>query len=172
MHSKRSAKVWIVTALMALTTTMVGTASQERPADESERRPAITGSWAETVTLAGGSGFKALWTYGEGGDVVASSQGNVVTGPFPFPAAYTPAHGQWTYQGGRTFSTTAVSLASDLYDGHLLIVFKIQQTVTLNRAGNAYRAAFKYEITDPAGNVLFVLEGTTEARRISVEPLN
>jgi hypothetical protein len=172
MQMNSSARVWIVSA-MVLMTTMVGTASQDRAAGEFERNwPAITGSWAETVTPTGGSPFRTLWTYGAGGDAVGSSQGNVTTGPFPFPVAYTPAHGQWIHLGGRTFSTTAASLGSDLYDGHLLVVFKIQQTVTLNRAGNAYRAAFKYEITDPAGNVLFVLEGTTEARRISVEPLN
>ena len=46
MHTLRSARVWIVTGLIALSTTMVGTASQDRGAEQSERRnPAITGSW-------------------------------------------------------------------------------------------------------------------------------
>lgn len=172
MQMQSSARVWIVGA-MVLMTTMVGAASQDGASGKLERsRPAITGGWAETVTPTGGSPFRTLWTYGEGGDAVGSSQGNVTTGPFPFPTAYTPAHGQWTHLGGRTFSTTAVSLGSDPYDGHLLVVFKVQQTVTLNRSGNAYHAVFRYEISDPDGNVLFVLKGTSDARRISVEPLD
>jgi hypothetical protein len=172
MDSKRSARVWIVTALMALTTTVIGAADQDRGAEEPWRSgPTITGSWLETITPNGGSPFSALDTYGEDGVWISSAQGGVITGP-PSPASFTPAQGQWTPRGGRTFSTTAVSLGSDLTDGHLLVVFKIRQTVTLNRSGNAYRSVFRYEILDPAGNLLFVLEGTSEAHRIGVEPLN
>lgn len=173
MQTNSSARVWIVSAAMALTTTMVGTASQNRAAEESERsRPAITGSWMVTVTPAGGSPFSALETYGEGGALVANTQGGVIMGPFPFPASYTTLHGQWTYQGGRTFSATMVQIGSDLNDGHVLLAIKVRQTVTLSKSGNAYRAVFKAEFSDPAGSVFFVLEGTSEARRIVVEPLN
>ena len=176
MQTNRSRRVWIVAAAMVLTTTIVGSASQERAAEESERSgPAITGSWLETFTPAGGSQFTpfmALDTYGEDGVWIGSAQGAVVTGPFPVPSSYTPAHGQWTHRGGRTFSTTSVSLGSDLFDGHLLVFFKVRQTVTLNRRGDAYRSIVRFEISDPAGNLLFALDGTSEARRISVEPLN
>jgi len=172
MHTMRSTGVWVVTALIALTTTMVGTASQDRAAEPSERRTlALTGSWLETFTPAGGSPFKAVETYGADGGWISSAQGAVVTGP-PLPASFTPAQGQWTYQGGRTFSTTAVSIGSDLTDGHLLFLLKVRQTVTLNRGGNAYRSVFRVEVFDPAGNLLFIVEGTSEARRIGVEPLD
>jgi hypothetical protein len=163
--------VWIVTALIALTTTMAGTASQDRAAEQSERRtPSITGSWLETFAPAGGSPFKAVETFGADGVWISSAQGAVTTGP-PFPASFTPAQGQWTHQGGRTFSTTAVSVGSDVTDGHLLFLLKVRP-VTLNRSGNAYRSVFRTEVFDPAGNLLFVVEGTSEARRISVEPLD
>lgn len=171
MDTMRSARVWICSA-MVLMTTMVGTASQDRAANESERAtPAITGSWLETYTPAGGSPFKAVNTYGEDGVWISSAQGAVVTGP-PFPASFTPAQGQWTHRGGRTFSTTAVSIGSDVTDGHLLFLLKVRQTVTLNRRGTAYRSVFKTEAFDPDGNLLFAIEGTSEARRISVEPLD
>ena len=173
MHTKRSARVWIVTTLMALTTTVIGAADQDRGAEEPGRSgPAITGSWLETITPNGGSPFRALDTYGDDGVWISSAQGGVITGPFPFPASYTPAQGQWTHRGGRTFSTTAVSLGSDLTDGHVLVVLKIRQTVTVNRSGNAYHSVVRIEIFDPAGNFLFALEGTSEAYRISVEELN
>ena len=173
MSANSIVRISIFTALMALTTTITGTASQDRPGEVSGwSRPAITGSWLETISPAGGPSFKALATYGADGGLVGSIQGSVITGPFPFPASYTATHGQWTYQGRRTFSTTAMQLVSDLNDGHLLFVTKMRQTVTLNRSGDAYRAVFRVEFTDPAGNLLFVFEGTTEGHRIKVEPLN
>jgi hypothetical protein len=171
MDTMRRARVLIATAVITLMTTMAGTASQDRAADESERStPAITGSWLETYTPAVGAPFKAVNTYGEDGVWISSAQGAVVTGP-PFPSSFTPAQGQWTHRGGRTFSTTAVSIGSDVTDGRLLFLLKVRQTVTLNRRGNAYRSVFKTEVFDPEGNLLFAVEGTSEARRISVEPL-
>src|SRR5262245_49484033 len=170
MRTNRRARMLFLSAAMVLTTSMVGTASQDRAGDGG--RLSIAGSWAETVTLAGGASFRALDTFGEGGDWIGSAQGSVVTGPFPVPSAFTAGQGQWIHPGGRTFSTTALSLASDLTDGHLLFVFKIRQTVTLNGSGNGYRSVIKLEIFDPAGNPLAAIDGTTEARRIRVEPLN
>jgi hypothetical protein len=172
MDTMRSARVWIVTALIALTTTMIGTASQDGAANKSERSTrSLTGSWLETFTPAGGSPFKAVETYGADGGWISSAQGAVVTGP-PLPASFTPAQGQWTHQGGRIFSTTAVSIGSDLIDGHLLFLLKVRQTVTLNKRGDAYSSVFKTEVFDPDGNLLFMVEGTSEAHRISVEPLD
>ena len=170
MHTLRSTGLWIVTGVIALSTTMVGTAS--RGAEPSERRaPAITGSWLETFAPAGGAPFKAVETFGADGVWISSAQGAVITSP-PSPASFTPAPGQWTYQGGRTFSTTAVSIGSDVTDGRLLLLLRVRQTVTLNRSGNAYSSVFRTEGFDPAGNLLFVVEGTSEARRIGVEPLD
>lgn len=172
MSANRIVRMSIFTALIALTTTIAGTASQDRPGEVSDwGRPAITGSWLETISPAGGPSFKALATYGQDGGFLTSVQGNVNTGPFPFPAAYTAGQGQWIDHGRRTFSTTAMQLVSDPNDGHLLFVNTIRQTVTLNRLGDAYRAVFRVEFTDPAGNLAFALEGTTEAKRIKVEPL-
>ena len=115
MSANSIVRISIFAALMALTTTITGTASQDRPGEVSGwSRPAITGSWLETISPAGGPSFKALATYGADGGLVGSIQGSVITGPFPFPASYTATHGQWTYQGRRTFSTTAMQLVSDL----------------------------------------------------------
>ena len=59
----RELRKLIPTPLLPLAVSIVGSASQERAAEESERsRPAITGSWLETFTPAGGSPFMALDT--------------------------------------------------------------------------------------------------------------
>jgi hypothetical protein len=173
MNADKRARMWILTAMMVLTTSIVGAAGQDRTAEESERsRPTITGSWLETITLPGGQSFKTLGTYGEDGALVVNSQGSVITGPFPFPHSVTALHGQWKHRDGRTFSTTAVQIGSDLNDGHLLFVLKVRQTVTVNRSGNAYQAVFKAEYFDAGGNLFLAFEGTSAARRIRVEALN
>jgi hypothetical protein len=175
MNADRRARMWILTAMMMMvvTTVIVGAADHDRTGEESERsRAAITGSWLVTITLPGGQSFNTLQTYGEDGALIVSSQGSVITGPFPFPHFVTAVHGQWKHRHGRTFSTTGMQIGSDLIDGHLLFVHKFRQTVTVNRSGNAYQAVFKSEYFDPDGNLLFAFEGTSEASRIRVEALN
>jgi hypothetical protein len=86
MSANRIVRISLVTALIALTTSIAGTASQDRPGEVSGgSRQAIAGSWLETISPAAGPSFKALATYGEDGALVSSVQGSVITGPFPFP---------------------------------------------------------------------------------------
>jgi hypothetical protein len=67
-------------------------------------------------------------------------------------------------------SATAVGLVSS-FDGRLLFVITINQRITLNQSRDAYKSVMRAEFRDPSGNPVFALEGTTEARRIDVEPL-
>jgi len=162
------------TALAALVVVaaIAATAPQVRADDESGRgRVAIVGSWAETQTVVGGPSFLTLNTYGVEGVLISSAQGGVVT-TGPFASSATPAQGQWIYQGGRTFSTTTVSIGSDLADSHLLYVLRIRATVTVDVSGNTYHAVGRTEVLDAAGNILFAFDSTNEGRRINVEPLN
>lgn len=176
MQTNRRAWVWMTCAAVVLASTMAGmasqdlAASQERTGETREQgRPTIVGSWAETVTPSGGSPFSVLETYGGDGVWISSAQGNVTTGP-PFPAAFTAGHGQWIHHEGRTFSATAISIGSNVINGQLLVVLKIRLTVTLNLRGDAYSGVIRVEASDPGGNLLFRFDGTTEARRINVEP--
>jgi len=173
MDTKKTARVWVLTALIALAGMTVGEANQDRATGEFDGAPAaLIGSWVETVTPTGGNPFRALETYGRDGTLVGSTQGSVTTGPFPIPASYTPLQGQWIHRSGRIYSTTAVILGSDVTDGHLVIVFKIRQTITVDRSGDAFHAVFRSELFDPDGNFLSAFEGTSRGRRIDVEPLN
>ena len=172
MTAKRIVRNFVAAALMVLAATIGATATQDAPFGEQGRdRPDLTGSWQETVTLVGGAPFSALLTFGEAGTLLASYQGSVITGPFPFPASYSPGHGQWTRRRAGTFSTTVVQMVSDLTDGHLLFINKVRQTVTIGRSGNTYRSVTRAEFYDPAGNLVFAFDGTTQGRRIGVEPL-
>jgi hypothetical protein len=99
---------------MVLTATVSSMAGQERAIDNSEHgRSAIVGSWMETVTLSNGFSFKLLYSYDDSGVLIASAQGSVITGPFPFPQVATTLHGAWTHRGGRALSVTLAQIGSD-----------------------------------------------------------
>jgi hypothetical protein len=139
------------------------------PGVAARRKAAVVGSWLDTVAVAGGPTFKSLSTYAADGSWVSSDQGSVITEP-PFPHVFSAGHGVWVHLGGRAFSLTALQLISDL-KGDLLFTNKIRQTVTLDASGDAYSAVWRSEFRDPAGNLVFSFEGTTEGRRIKPEPL-
>jgi hypothetical protein len=168
MHTKRGARLWVVAGVFVVS--VAGTATQVRADGDAGRgKVAIAGSWLETP--AGGPSFMTLNTYGADGTLISSAQGGVMTAG-PFASSFTPAHGQWIYRGGHTFSTTAVTLGSDLADGHLLYVLRIRSTVTLDDSADTYHSQGRTEAFDGAGHFLFGFDSTTEGRRIDVEPLN
>jgi hypothetical protein len=173
MKSQSIVRGSAIAFLVLVSLTTVGRASQESQVDASLRNAeaiqAIVGSWAETTSVGGGPVFSGLVTFGGGGVLVSSYQGSVITGA-PLPASYTPSHGQWVHEGGRTYSTTSLQLVSDLA-GNLLFVNTLRQRITLNKSKDRYRSVVSAEFHDPAGNLVFAFEGTTEGRRIPVEPL-
>jgi hypothetical protein len=157
-------------AALAVVAAIAGTATRARADEEAARgRLAIVGSWTETPMS--GPSFLTLNSYGADGVLISSAQGPTITAG-PFASSFTPAQGQWIYRGGRTFSTTAVTLGSDLTDGHLLFVLRIRSTVTVDASGNAYHAVGRTEAFDGAGTLLFAFDSASEGHRINVEPLN
>jgi hypothetical protein len=128
----------------------------------------IQGSWSETTSIPNGPTFAGLLTFTASGTVMGSYQGSVNAGP---PSSvFTASHGQWVYEGNRTYSTTALQVVSD-FSGALRFVNKLTQRITVSRSGQTYRSVVRAQFYDPAGNLFFTSEGTTEGRRINVEPL-
>jgi hypothetical protein len=155
----------VLLALTSATTTAL--ASDEPGAPPSPPGAPIVGSWHETTTIPGGPPpFAGLLTFERGGTLLASYQGNVNA-----TTAFTAAHGHWVHQGGRTYTTTARQLVSDL-NGNLLFLNTLRQRIVLGRSGDAYSATVTAEFSDPVtGVVFFVGKGTTEARRIDADPV-
>jgi hypothetical protein len=161
----------VVAVVMLVSSTAIGRASEDRQHDASGGNGrVIVGSWAETTSIPGGPPFAGLLTVGGDGTLVSSYQGAVITAP-PLPASYTPVHGQWVHERGRTFTTTSLGLVSD-FNGNLLFVLKLKQRITLNKLGDRYHSIVRAEFSDPAGNLAFALDGTSEGQRIKVEPLH
>jgi len=130
---------------------------------------ALVGSWLDTVTVTGGPTFRSLATYADDGVLTGDDQGSVVTAP-PFPNVGSTHHGVWVHQDGRTFSTTFLSMISDL-NGNLVYLNKVRETITMSKSGNAYHGVWKGELSNPAGTLVIPYEGTVASRRIQVEPL-
>jgi hypothetical protein len=161
---------FVLAGAMLVSVAPAGTAGERHTSEPSQGgRGALSGSWMETTSIPGGAPFSGLLTFGGDGGLVSSYQGSVVLGG-PAAGSYSAGHGRWIHERGRTFSTTSVSMVSS-FDDTLRFVITIRQRITLNASRDAYESVVRAEFADPSGNLLFVLEGTTRARRINVDPL-
>jgi hypothetical protein len=155
-------------ALLLVSRAAPALAGDERQLEAGPGAILITGSWMETTSIPGGPSFAGLVTFTTAGTLLASYQGSVNAGP---PSSvFTAAHGQWLHEEGRTYSTTALQVVSD-FNGALRFFNKLTQRITVSRSGQTYRSVVRAQFYDPAGNLLFTSEGTTEGRRVTVEPL-
>src|SRR5690606_33118592 len=80
------------------------------------------------------------------------------------------AHGAWEQTSLTTAAATWVEFMTDT-DGNFLGIITDSIEVTLDADGVSWSGPFSSVTTDPAGNLLFVGEGTVQAERITVQPL-
>jgi len=143
------------------------TSKPERESSGVTDKKAIIGSWLETVTFPEPQPpIKSLSTFSADGSLIVGDQG-AVTGE----TAFTPGHGAWVHEYGRTFSWTSVEIIYSHADGSLIGYLKVSGRYTVDGTGNAYTGNFHADILDPDGNVLFSVEGTNAGTRIPVELL-
>jgi hypothetical protein len=130
-------------------------------------KKAIIGSWLETVTFPDPMPpLKSLSTFGADGSLVVADQGAVTE-----ETAFTPGHGSWIHEYGRTFSWTSVEIIYSHTDGSLIGYLKVSGRYTVDGTGNAYTGHFHATILDPDGNIVFTVDGTNAGTRIVVEAL-
>ena len=114
------------------------------------------GSWMVTVTVTSGPPqppFQALITYGAGGGLVETDQGN------------SPGHGAWVSTGANAFAFTFDS------KGNPTGTVKVREAATLSKGGDAYSGAGTVDQFDVNGKLITSRSLETQARRILVEPL-
>jgi hypothetical protein len=133
-------------------------------------KDAIIGSWVETVTPAGPGApppFKALGVYHADGAWMFSDQGSVRMNGMP-PIVLSPSYGVWSHLKDRTFAFTGREMICDL-DGNLIGMFKFRGELTVDSSGNRYTSQARADVVDPAGNLLFSIQATSEGQRIQLE---
>jgi hypothetical protein len=137
------------------------------------KKPTIVGSWLCTVNAPDNAppfdSFKALWSLTGDGILITSAQGDVT--PVPFPTTST-AYGAWVQTTGRQYAASFVAILYDVQTGDNLGSIKLSQSIVLNASGDEWSGPFKVKVFDPDGNVVATLNGTVDAKRITVEPLD
>jgi len=178
MIAKRILLALIVTGMMVISATVARAQSDENTAEKAaatqagglldileRQKKAIAGSWLITPTVPGGPPFKVLINFNEDGTLVGAAQGDVDVQALVNSAGL----GAWAHLGGRTFASTLLQIIYTPTGGNLVGLFKARGIHTLDSSGNEWSSTFKFEVFDPAGNVVFSGEGTAQAQRIKVE---
>ena len=161
---------------------MLGTAIEPRAQAQSRERPdgkkqhetfdhgkggphqAIVGTWAATT----GTGLQSLTTFGFGGTVINSVQGEVRTPP---GLTHTSHHGVWRHLGGRRYGVTLWDIFYDQTTGQVLQYTKIRSELTLD-SDDEMSGRAQLEFINPQGDVVLSRSGTVTYRRIQYEPLD
>lgn len=138
----------------------------------SGKKPTIVGSWVLTVSIPDNAppfdSFKALWSLTGDGLLVSSAQGDVTPVPFPTTSS---AYGAWVQTEGRQYAASFVAILYDVQTGENMGSLKLNQSITLSDSGVEWNGPFQAKVLDPDGNLIVTLNGTVNAKRITVEPL-
>lgn len=129
----------------------------------------FVGAWRLATETPFGASQSLLTLSADG--TVAFSDRPVFPGDAGFPVTFFSAgHGTWEQTGPGTAAATWVFFMTD-GEGNFLGVVTDSAEMTLGAAGTSLSGPFSSSTADPAGNVLFVVGGTVEATRITVQPL-
>lgn len=122
---------------------------------------ALDGSWNVAVTSAqpGPPPFAEMMTFTAGGGIIESNN------LFP-PAAASPGHGSWRYEGDQNFSFTFIKFLFDPATGQFTGTLKVTGTITAT-GKNSWEGPATVETFDPNG--VLIISGTAfgEATRIA-----
>ncbi len=126
-----------------------------------------TGSWQGVVTNMGGGPppFRVLMNFTADGGFTGSGDGDNSVG--------SPQYGVWERIGDKNSRTYAVTFRQLFYnpDSSSAGSARMQQTVILNEAGDAWSGPFVVRIYLADGTLVFTGNGTATATRIVSEPL-
>lgn len=126
---------------------------------------AIVGTWAGTTA----TGLKSLTTFGFGGTVINSVQGEVTTNPTRM--THTSHHGVWVHLGGRRYGVTWWDIFYDLTTGQVLQYTKVRLELTLDNR-NEMTARVQLDFLNLQGEVVQSRTGAAAYKRIQYEPLD
>ena len=131
---------------------------------------AISGSWYFTVSSdSAPAGFRAMISFGDGGGLVASAQGDILLNPpAGVPPIATAGHGAWTRNTNREY---VFSFRQIFYnaDGSYAGGAKIRNIGTMDKTGMNMTGQLTFEYVDSSDQTVFSGTGTFTAVRIVAE---
>jgi hypothetical protein len=124
----------------------------------------LNGTWMTQVTLSDAppgapSSFSALDTFLPRGGLLVSSSA-------PNPAGRGLAHGTWTHQDHRSFTSSFTCFRFDPM-GQYVGTQKVTRTMTLSRNQKRFRSQDVITILAPTGAVLATIHGTEVGRLLA-----
>ena len=127
----------------------------------------ISGSWYFTVTSdSAPAGFRAMISFGDGGGLVASAQGDILLNPpAGVPPIATAGHGAWARSTNREY---VFSFRQIFYnaDGSYAGGAKIRNIGTIDKTGMNMAGELTFEYIDANDQPVFSGTGTFTAVRI------
>lgn len=126
--------------------------TQEESAARRRNARRLEGSWNHTGTRLNCSTgaptgtFSAMFTFNRGGTFWES--GTQIS-----PALRSPSHGVWSYDGGRSY-TTSFQFFRFNPDGTLAGRQIVRQQLELSPSGNSYTTTATAQVLDSSGNVI------------------
>ena len=124
----------------------------------------LIGTWKVTVSPDGGiPPFQAYNVFTLDGNSLEFDNSNP-------PAAQTIAVGPWTSTGPNRYAFTEIN---QLFDdkGNPAGELKVRATIEMTGIGDTFNSQFKFDVSDPNGNVVFSGSGTAVGKRVVVEGL-
>ena len=149
-------------ALAALVSPTVACAQQASARQANGNAEGLEGAWRGTVTPEGSGAPPPLPIL----IMFAADGGLVVSGRPPG----SPGFGAWARTGENTFALTFLALRFDpqgIFAGSM----KVRAQANLSEDGNTYTGPGITENFDATGKLLATFKATTQATRITVEPI-
>lgn len=130
----------------------------------------ISGSWYFTVTSdSAPAGFRAMISFGDGGELVASAQGDILLNAPPgVPPIATVGHGAWVRNANREY---VFSFRQIFYnaDGSYAGGAKIRNVGSIDKTGMNMTGQLTFEYIDANDQPVFSGTGTFNAVRIAAD---
>jgi hypothetical protein len=140
----------------------------------------LVGSWDITIV---GTPFQILRTFAQGGGVVDAYSFPPLIGiagqdaciPTHEPLINSGGHGEWIRTGRKQFAVTVQYYQLDprlnIQAQNLNSIATVRETIDVGMKFDTYTSTFETEISLPDGTLICTNSGTTEGKRITVEPL-
>jgi len=125
---------------------------------------AIVGTWMGITS----TGVQSLTTFGFGGTVIYSVQGQVRTPP---GLTHTSHHGVWRHLGGRRYGVTMWDIFYDQTTNQVLQYTKIRSELTLD-SDDEMSGLGQVDVLNLQGEVVLSRSAGVTFRRIQYEPLD
>lgn len=169
MSRASSLLLTLAIVVLGLGATILGTSATQEDAAIPPDHP-LLGTWRTTSSEPGGEEILLIESWSPEGTIIAVAPLVFAVGP-DFIVYDTPALGTWEATGEDSGDFTVEYFASDV-EGNLVGIVTVSGNRQASDDGQTATGEFAFSVVDPAGNVIAAGQGTDEATRLTVVPMD